>query len=165
VQRLAEKQLTDPMEAWMWRLEDALMRAPTELIGPIRTDVDPVEVPGPSGAMRLRRKLIYVKACVRMTLHLPPLPRGVRAEARGDTWLAVGPGPLQSEPLVELLSDALDPATVRLIVLPELLYTGERFLESDDWFNLPKDWSLGTIHLAVDARGIVARIDLHLEAA
>lgn len=165
MQRLAEKQLTDPMEAWMWRLEDALMRAPTQLKGPIRTDTDPVEVADRTGRRRARRKLIYVAACVRMTLHLPPLPRGVRAEADGDRWVAVGPGPRQREPLADLLADALDPATIRLIVLPELLATGERFLDSDDWFHLPKDWSLGAIDLAVDGQGIVARIDLHLEAA
>ncbi len=166
MQRAPEKtrQLIDPLESWMWRLEHALSIAPATLIEQVRTDYDLVEVPR-RGKLRAVEKLICVTARVRLNLSLPPLPRGVQLRPRGEQFLLVGPGSSQQELLDHLLQDALDPPTVRLIILPVLIGQGESFLETDDWFALGKDWSVGRIRSSVEAMGVVCSIDLHLEAS
>lgn len=166
MQRAPEKtrQLTDPLESWMWRLEHALSLAPAKLIGQVRADYDLMEVPR-RGKLRAVEKLISVTARVRLELSLPPLPRGVQLRPQGEEFLLVGPGPSQQELLDHLLQDALDAPTVRLIVLPVLISQGETFLETDDWFALGKEWSIGRICSRVEAMGVVCSIDLHLEAS
>jgi hypothetical protein len=166
VQRAPEKtrQITDPLESWMWRLEHVLSLAPARLTGRVHTDYDRVEV-ARNGKLRAVEKLISVTARVGLTFTLPPLPRGIQLAPRGDEFLLVGPGPNQEELLSHLLQDALDPPTVRLIILPVLISRGESFLETDDWFALSKDWSVGRIRCCVEAMGVLCKIDLHLEAS
>jgi hypothetical protein len=164
VQRALTEKLTDPLEAWMWRLEQSIATAPTRLEGPIRTDYDEMEV-AQGRSLRVVRRLVGLRARVAMSLALPPLPRGMHLEAGRGEFQVVGPGQGQQEPLVHLLEEALDAATVRLIVLPELIASDQALLESDDWASLGKEWSVREIRCRIEALGVVARVELELEAS
>jgi hypothetical protein len=150
----------DPLESWLWRVEQAIGQAPACIVGRIVTDRDAPVGPVRKGPGRL----LGVQATAEACCHLPALPGGLRCRARGDSFWIEGPGRTQSEPLEALLEEILDPEVLRLIALPELVALDPAFLDERAWLDLDKRYVLGPIDCHLDGRGLHVRIRVELEA-
>lgn len=150
----------DPLESWLWRVEQAIGQAPARIVGRIVTDRDGPGGSAPTGPGRL----VGVRATAEAGCHLPALPRGLTCRARGDSLWIEGPGPGQAEPLEALVEEILDPEVLRLIVLPELVAMDPAFLDERAWLDLDKRYALGPIDCHIDGRGLHVRLRAEMEA-
>jgi len=158
VETISKRLAPDAREHWLWQVERAVLWARTHLVGQAVAEY----APGESGGGRSR--LAAVRATVHVGGYLPPLGRGMHLEAtEGSLWL-FGPGDEPAEPLEEVLEEVLDPATARLLVLPELIAQGEGFLADRTWATLHKRYWADAARCRVDGRGVHVTFHVHLEA-
>ena len=152
----------DPLETWLWRVEQALTRAPTRMAGPVHLDTDVCESRSLArGAPRPR--LVGVRAAVELSLHLPPLPRGLRLGVRdGGLWIE-GPADTPPETLGAALEEVLDDKTLRLIALPEIAAGGDAFLDDPDWIAMELTFTLGPIAVCVEGPGVRVTVTIVVE--
>ncbi|MFP4355467.1 MAG: hypothetical protein ACLFUJ_10145 [Phycisphaerae bacterium] len=150
---------SDPMEGWLWRIEQEALSASVQLQLPLGVDRDRDEVSeSPQG------RLVGIEATAAAELILPPLPAGLCYRARNSSLWIDGPSGLQSETLEAVLEETLDEQILRLMVMPELVAMDPEFLEEPAWLAMEKRYRLGPIRYRLDARGVRVQLQVEMEA-